>query len=246
MLVCLCVQFVFAFAALLVQLKVFKKVKINFMIVGHTHDDVDGLFGVISKNLNFAELATIPDLLRVFKQADSRVFEVQWLQSAVDVKQWMKDWHGSFGHISKHLQFRFKIPENTNNVVLQEKKFSWHKEYGQPVSPLTSQLPMVLPLPKLLQYRTVPDLHEVKEAMPHFLKYLANPVTESWWSHVLNNFYVPTVPNPSDLWLLPAILTKAATASSVPDHGMFASNGTCYCVSCCLTLGCTDNVHHCR
>jgi hypothetical protein len=209
-------QYVFAFCALMVHLKMFKKVKINFMIVGHTHDDVDGLFGVISKHLNYAELATIGDLLRVFKQADSRVFEVAHIQTAVDVKDWMKDWHGSFGHISKHLQFRFKIPENTTRVVLQEKTYSWEKEYGEGVYPLHAGVPTLLSCPTLLAFRQVPELKEIEDAIPHFVKYLSNPNTQAWWDNYINNFYVHAVCDPSALWLLPSVMAKVETASTVP------------------------------
>ena len=39
-----CYRFVLGFMSLLVELKVFKKVKISFLMVGHTHEDVDQVF----------------------------------------------------------------------------------------------------------------------------------------------------------------------------------------------------------
>jgi hypothetical protein len=37
--------FVFCFWSLLVAKGIFKEVYVNFMLVGHTHDDIDALFG---------------------------------------------------------------------------------------------------------------------------------------------------------------------------------------------------------
>jgi len=38
-------QWVFAFCSLLVYRAIFREVFINFFIVGHTHEDIDALFG---------------------------------------------------------------------------------------------------------------------------------------------------------------------------------------------------------
>jgi hypothetical protein len=38
-----------AFVAYLIQKKVFKKVKLSYLIVCHTHEDVDSLFSAISR-----------------------------------------------------------------------------------------------------------------------------------------------------------------------------------------------------
>ncbi|XP_066926716.1 uncharacterized protein [Clytia hemisphaerica] len=43
-------QYVVSFLALLVHLEVFKKIKLNFMMKGHTHDDIDQFFSRISTN----------------------------------------------------------------------------------------------------------------------------------------------------------------------------------------------------
>ena len=42
---------VFCFWSLLVAKKIFREVYVNFMIVGHTHDDIDALFGRWSMKL---------------------------------------------------------------------------------------------------------------------------------------------------------------------------------------------------
>jgi hypothetical protein len=39
------IRYVFSFSSLLVHREVFREVYINFLIVGHTHEDIDALFG---------------------------------------------------------------------------------------------------------------------------------------------------------------------------------------------------------
>ena len=49
----------FCFWSLLVAKRVFREVYVNFMLVGHTHDDIDALFGRWSMALQRADFPTI-------------------------------------------------------------------------------------------------------------------------------------------------------------------------------------------
>ena len=53
-------RFVFCFWSLLVANKIFREVYVNFMIVGHTHGDIDALFGRWSMALKKESFPTIP------------------------------------------------------------------------------------------------------------------------------------------------------------------------------------------
>ena len=59
-------RFVFCFWSLLVANKIFREVYVNFMIVGHTHDDIDVLFGRWSMALKKESFPTIPLLMKSF------------------------------------------------------------------------------------------------------------------------------------------------------------------------------------
>jgi hypothetical protein len=39
------------FLSLLTMLEVFEELQLGFLVVGHTHEDIDGSFGYLSKNL---------------------------------------------------------------------------------------------------------------------------------------------------------------------------------------------------
>ena len=45
---------------------------INFLIVGHTHDDIDALFGRWSYKLRGTDYSTLPLLMKSFMDTESR------------------------------------------------------------------------------------------------------------------------------------------------------------------------------
>ena len=59
-------RYVFCFWSLLVTKKIFREVYVNFMIVGHTHDDIDALFGRWSMKSKKENFPTIPFLMKSF------------------------------------------------------------------------------------------------------------------------------------------------------------------------------------
>ena len=63
-------RYVFAFWSLLVAKKIFREVYVSFMLVGHTHDDIDALFGRWSMQLKKENFPTIPSLMKSFMDVD--------------------------------------------------------------------------------------------------------------------------------------------------------------------------------
>nr|PNR45284.1 hypothetical protein PHYPA_015055 [Physcomitrium patens] len=64
-------RYVFAFWSLLVAKWIFRKVYVNFMIVGHTHDNIDALFGRWNMLLKKENFPTIPALMKSFMDVES-------------------------------------------------------------------------------------------------------------------------------------------------------------------------------
>jgi hypothetical protein len=56
---------------LLVAKGIFREVYVNFMLVGHTHDDIDALFGRWSMLLKKDNFPTIPLLMKSFMEVES-------------------------------------------------------------------------------------------------------------------------------------------------------------------------------
>ena len=64
-------RYVFGFWSLLVAKNIFLEVYVNFMIVGHTHDDIDALFERWSMALKKESFPTIPLLMKLFMDVES-------------------------------------------------------------------------------------------------------------------------------------------------------------------------------
>jgi hypothetical protein len=64
-------RFVFCFWSLFVAKGIFREVYVNFMLVGHTHDDIDALFGRWSMLLKKDNFPTIPLLMKSFMEVES-------------------------------------------------------------------------------------------------------------------------------------------------------------------------------
>jgi hypothetical protein len=56
---------------LLVVKGIFREVYVNFMLVGHTHDDIDALFGKWSMVLRKENFPMIPLLMKYFMEVES-------------------------------------------------------------------------------------------------------------------------------------------------------------------------------
>ncbi len=80
----------FAFLGLLVKLKIFRKVKVGFLEVGHTHEDIDQFFSVLAKKIknvgyNIFSLEKLRDL---FAEGVLDVTNLD-IEKIPDVDQWM-------------------------------------------------------------------------------------------------------------------------------------------------------------
>jgi hypothetical protein len=65
-------RYVFSFFSLLVQKGVFHEVYVNFLLVGHTHKDIDALFGRWSYRLRTNDYPTLPMLMKSFMDAEKQ------------------------------------------------------------------------------------------------------------------------------------------------------------------------------
>jgi hypothetical protein len=60
---------IYAVCQLLRDLGIFKKVKLCFLPVGHTHEDIDAVFGALAKKLNGIDVYTMDGLEELWKSA---------------------------------------------------------------------------------------------------------------------------------------------------------------------------------
>jgi hypothetical protein len=63
--------YMFALCAALVGLEYFQKVHLCFLIVGHTHEDIDQRFSIISKTLKKTNIDFLKELMELVEQGSS-------------------------------------------------------------------------------------------------------------------------------------------------------------------------------
>jgi hypothetical protein len=76
----------FGYLSILVELEVFKKVKINFPMVGHAHDHINQMFGTFSKKLVRNNDFTMGSLIDIFSSTYSPRPRVCHLPETYDFK----------------------------------------------------------------------------------------------------------------------------------------------------------------
>ncbi len=81
-----------AFLSLLIACEVFEEVQSRFLIVGHTHEDIDGSFGYLSKNLRKQNNYVMVDLLKAFMFSRDPPFILQLIQEILDFKSWVNEY----------------------------------------------------------------------------------------------------------------------------------------------------------
>jgi hypothetical protein len=96
---------------------VFKEVQLGFLVVGHTHEDIDGSFGYLSKKLKEQNNYVMADLMKVFMFSQDRPFIFQLIQKFPNFKSWVNGFLNDgldilVGHMDVHL-FQFFVDESS-------------------------------------------------------------------------------------------------------------------------------------
>jgi hypothetical protein len=101
---------------LLVAKGIFKKMYVNFMLAGHTHDDIDALFGRWSMSLKKKCISTIPLLMKSFMKVESVSTIPQLIEEMLDFKGFIAKYiaegdEALEGH-TKAQKFKFFVDSN--------------------------------------------------------------------------------------------------------------------------------------
>ena len=184
-------RYVFAFFSLLVSKGIFREVYINFLIVGHTHEDIDALFGRWSSRLKTNNYPTLPRLMKSFMDCETHPVIPHLIEEVPDFKQFVEGYLGTRGDElegqSKAQQFKFFkdssgwplmeyknlytdpkwLPAHGNGIRL------WcESEDGLPIVPSGSPLPLA---PQLMK-----GLDDIKKGLNGYVGH---------WNTMLNDDY---------------------------------------------------------
>jgi len=79
---------------MLVELRIFQKVKVGFLLVGHTHDHIDQMFNHFLVTLRMKEVGSFPSLIECIKKSymPEPTFDV--LEEILDMRRFILGLHG--------------------------------------------------------------------------------------------------------------------------------------------------------
>ena len=175
-------RYVFGFWSLLVAKKIFREVYVNFMIMGHTHDDIDALFGRWSMVLKKESFPTVPLLMKSFMDVESIPTIPHLIEEVADFKVFIE---GSLndgndilvGH-TKSQRVKFYL-DSTGCPVMMYKMLctdaDWLGENGRGIklwkedAEGRSSWPRGCPLP--VPQNAMKDVQNIVKGISRFIKY---------------------------------------------------------------------------
>ncbi|XP_068753053.1 uncharacterized protein [Montipora capricornis] len=206
-------QFVIIFLAVLVKRQIFKKVKINFLMVGHTHEDIDQFFSKIAASIAKKNIRTLRELMELVDEAYTPCPHVEFVDVIYDVKSWLREAKAELHNITNPHCFVLRETE-TGNVVLKYK--NWSRDKTWKPSSMPSEGVVVLESDKVPRGlpETVPpssekiDLKRLREDIPKFYSSRCfNQSHKEWWDDFLSDKEgVYSTPEDASTWLLDDII----------------------------------------
>ena len=136
-------KWMLAYLSLLVEAQLFDKVKMSFLPVGHTHEDIDQAFSRIAVHLNKHDAVTydafLAEISKSFKK-DGNPPAVISLGAAFDFKTWLDGRLVGVSEWTDNLVYRFSMNPTTKKVEMHYKFLAQSPRYfsGQHDHPVRS------------------------------------------------------------------------------------------------------------
>lgn len=114
-------KFVLCFAALLVAWGLFRKVKLSFLQVGHTHEDIDQMFSRFAEALRRADSLTWQAMAQLFRDHftfDGSGPSVHFMSDVYDYKAWMEPVLKPMKYHTEPGCFKFEMNSNKTDVLV--------------------------------------------------------------------------------------------------------------------------------
>ena len=217
-------RYVFCFWSLMVAKRIVSEVVVSYMIVGHTHDDIDALFGRWAMSLRSQDFPTLPMLMKSFMDLEKEMVIPHVIEEVPDFKEFIRPYMASTkakslsGH-SKGRQFRFFV--DTDGWPLMQYKLKctdrtwlprnkpgvrlWQAdEYDRPRVPLTGS-------PNAVHPSRMGNCAEIMRGLTAYIAYWNALLSEqgtteafrerttnyvAYWTGVLDAISAPHVPAP--------------------------------------------------
>ncbi|WAQ94150.1 hypothetical protein MAR_006621, partial [Mya arenaria] len=172
-------RFVIGFLALLVQAGIFKKIKLSFLMVGHTHEDIDQLFSRFSTNVRDKMIMTLDSLMQCFERCYRPTPTAIRTTSVWNWSETM-DINSIRNHSRPHL---FKFVKDDNGTAIYFKKWSTDQEWTKCEGYLLkcdtvkkcSRMPLIPPCCEKVDEKVTTDTFSI-------CKFYDDEVSGQWWA----------------------------------------------------------------
>ncbi|XP_074628853.1 uncharacterized protein LOC141886566 isoform X1 [Acropora palmata] len=184
-------RYMFALLALLVEKKIFDKIRVNFLPVGHTHEDIDAFFGVFSKFLDKCDVYVVEDLLQALSSCMSNPSPQPYQMAVVyDIRSWVEDYAEELHAHTVPKCFKFKC-NDAGKAEMYYRNWS-HEEWQGPVIILKS---VPTGQPKLVTPSLAKsDVDALRRDIPRYQHNMPKEASDTWekWLHQLDELtFVP-------------------------------------------------------
>ena len=88
-------KYLMAFFSLLIVRDVFKEIQAGFLLVGHTHEDIDAYFSHLLKALKRKNTFVLVNLMKAFMQSQDMSFMPEFIQEVADFKSFFQGYQSS-------------------------------------------------------------------------------------------------------------------------------------------------------
>lgn len=130
------------FMMILVHYKIFKKVRITFLPVGHTHCDIDQMFSKISTYLGTCQILDIDELLECLEQSFSPIPNVQRHTRVPDYKAYIDlGKYERINGISRYQVFKIESTEKGVSLRMKAHDYDGKNKWTAPLYPLIEAPP---------------------------------------------------------------------------------------------------------
>ena len=79
---------------MLVELGIFHKVKVGFLLIGHTHEHIDQIFSCFAVTLGRKNVGSLPSLTEIIRKTYNPDPVVLTLEETVDMRKFIMGSHG--------------------------------------------------------------------------------------------------------------------------------------------------------
>ncbi|XP_019628130.1 PREDICTED: uncharacterized protein LOC109472715 [Branchiostoma belcheri] len=199
-------RWILAYCCALVHLDIVKKVKVSYLMVGHTHEDIDQLFSKIQSLLRRKSATTMDALLQVIEESYTPKPKATTIHanSMFDIKDWLDQEMSDMDH--HNLPHAFKVQKENGEVCMYYKMWSSDKSWSLPTPKpgVSHQAPLNhVPIGQPKLQKPNPYVHQRKlSATVKKLSDVSKLSAEetAWWASFIADISKPRAPEERGDW----------------------------------------------